>query len=163
MKRKLAIVFFTYLMACVNGPSVDKRLEGTKLPSFDLLLMDSLTKFNSNKLSDEKPVVLLFLSPTCPTCRAQTAAIISNMPAMKDIQFCIMTYVPLTEFKGFYKEFQLGKYSNVVVGIDYANFFIDYFKAELVPCIVIYNSKKRLKKFVVGSVECNVIKSIALN
>lgn len=162
--RNILFVFVSVaFIACGSGPSVDKKLEGTKLPPFSLLLMDSLTRFESNKLVAKKPVVLLFLSPTCPTCRAQTQDILSNIEALKDIQFCIMTYVSFTEFKSFYKEFQLEKYSNVVAGIDDANFFIDYFKAELVPCTAIYNNNKKLNKVLIGAVDYNRIKDIALD
>jgi len=163
MKRVLVIVLLISSTACFNGSSSRTGLEGTKLPSFNLLLMDSITQFDTGRLPDEQPVVLFFVSPDCPTCRAQTEAIIANMESLKDIQFCVLTYAPFSAFKRFYKEYHLEKYSNITAGVDYNNFFIDYFKAEVVPYTAIYNSKKVLKEVLIGAADCSKIRNIAID
>lgn len=144
-------------------PALKTGLEGKMLPSFNLLLADSVTTFNTANLPKNKPIVLFFFSPTCPYCRAQTEEIVKNIQSLKGVEFCILTFAPYSEFKSFYTEYKLDKYKNIIAGVDYANFFPDYFKAQSVPYTVFYNNKKQLKQVMLGKLDEKEIKALALN
>jgi len=89
--------------------------------------------------------------------------IIKNISSLKDIRFYVFTAWPFVEMKDFYRHYQLNKFPNVVVGLDYSNFFVDYFRAQGVPYMAIYGKDKKLKEAFVGNVYGKQIKEVAEN
>ncbi|HEX9512833.1 MAG TPA: thioredoxin fold domain-containing protein [Puia sp.] len=162
MKNIAILLLLASLSGCLGKAHEKTGLEGKPLPSFNLFLMDSTTYFNTNSIPTGKPIALFYFSPSCPYCRAQTEEIVEHMKKLKDINFYIFTTAPFTELKSFYDYYQLKKYPNVTVGLDYTSFFGNYFKAQGVPYMAIYNNNKRLKQVLVGKTEISVIKDIAL-
>jgi thiol-disulfide isomerase/thioredoxin len=158
MKSIALIVLIINLVSCFEPAPLKTGLEGTALPAFSLLLMDSTTRFNSSSLPADKPIVLFYFSPDCPYCRAQTESIISNIESLKDIQFCMLTYWDFGEIKDYYKKYKLNKYSNIVVGQDYSGFFGEHFKTQSVPYIAIYDKNKILTQVLIGNVGAKAIR-----
>jgi len=162
-KKLILVAVISGLTGCFEPPVMQPDREGAKLPSFDLLLLDSTTKYNTVKFDDKKPLVMLYMSPDCPYSRAQTEAIIKDMRSLEDIQFCLLTVAPLMQFKDFYKELQLEKYPNITAGVDYDDFFGKHFNVPGVPYMAIYNSDKKLKQVLIGQVDVNKIRDISKN
>ncbi|SRR5258708_8230062 len=160
--KKIAIIFlFAGLSGCYSKQPEKTGLEGKPLPSFNLFLADSATYFNTGSIPAGKPVVLLFFGPHCPYSRAQMEEIIEGMTILRDIRFYIFTTDQFEEMKSFYNEYRLYRYPNVTVGIDYTNFFGDYFKAKGVPYMAIYGKGKKLKEVFMGKVYGKQIKEAA--
>lgn len=160
--KKLAIIFLLAgLLGCYSREPVKTGLEEKPLPSFDLFLADSTTYFNTNSIPAGKPVVLLFFGPHCPYSQIQIEEIVKDMNILKNIRFYLLTTVQFEEMKRFYLEYQLHKYPNITVGIDYTNFFGDYFKAKGVPYTAIYGKEKKLKKAFSGAIHSKQIKGVA--
>jgi thiol-disulfide isomerase/thioredoxin len=150
------------LFGCINSPSVKSKLAGEALPSFNLLLIDSVTGFNTNNIPSGNAIVLYYFTPVCPFCRAQTEEIITEMKSLANIRFYFLTTFPFGKLKRYYDHYELKKYPNITVGQDYKYYFENHFKAQQVPYMVIYNKNKQLKNVVIGKVNISVIKKLAL-
>lgn len=160
--KKIAILFlFAGIAGCYDRKPVKTGLEGTTMPSFDLFLADSSTYFNTGNIAAGKPAALLFFGPHCHYSRMQTEEIIEDMNNIKDIQFYLFTMARFEEMKNFYNEYQLHRYSNITVGIDYTGFFGNYFKVQGVPYTAIYGKERKLKGVFSGVVYGKQIKKIA--
>ena len=142
-------------------PPVKTGFEGKSLPSFELLLSDSTTSLNTSDIPNGKPVVLLFFSPRCPFCRAEIGDILKNISELRSIRFYLLTNWPFRQFKGFYTYYQLSKYSNIVAGQDYKDFFLGHFKPIGVPFTMIYGKDMKLNKAFVGPVTAEQIKEVS--
>jgi len=164
MKNTILLLILAILSGCY-GPKTPLKtgLEGKALPAFNLLLTDSSTYVNTGNLPNSQPIVLFCFSPRCPYCRAQMDEIVGDMASLKGIRFYVLTTWPFAEMKDFYRHYQLNTFSNVVVGLDYTHFFVDYFKAEGIPYLAIYGRDKRLKGAFMGNVYSNQIKEVAGN
>jgi hypothetical protein len=147
---------------CHSQPPFKTGLEGTPLPSFDLMLADSISYFNTSAIPQGKVIILFSFETTCPYSRAQTSEIIKNLESLKNINFYMSCNNRYSEFKRFYDQYKLGEYPNILAGVDTALFFMRYFNAPQVPYIAVYTSDKKLKQVMVGKIKISTIKSVAL-
>jgi thiol-disulfide isomerase/thioredoxin len=161
---KLILVFAIFLILSCNSSQPTKTgLEGKTLPTFNLLLADSTTWFNTKNIPEGKPTVLISYSPRCPYCRAQMEEIVEDIDKLKEIQFYLITTYPFQEMKHFYAQYKLNKYNNIISGRDTANFLANYFEATAVPYLAIYGKEKKLKEVFVGKIYSSQIKKAAFN
>lgn len=162
MKLYIHLVTILFLSACQNNNPLKTGKEGKPLPQFSILLPDSVTYFNTKNLPKGKPVVMFLFSPRCPFCRAQMKAITEDINDLNEIQFLVLTPPPFNGMKNFYNEFQLGKYKNIITGIDTSNFFGSYFETVQVPYLAIYGKDKKLNESFLGKTYISQIKEIAM-
>jgi len=160
MKYISALFLLIYLCACKEQPPLKTGLEGKLLPSFNLLLNDSATYFNTGNIPTGKPIVLFYFSPKCPYCRTEMNEIIENINRLSNIHFYLITRFPFSEMKQFYTEYKLSQYSNITIGYDSKYFFGNYFQTPGVPYMAIYGLDKRLKKAYIGLVKSSDIKEV---
>lgn len=164
MRKQIYIaIILAGITSCLNRqPAIKTQLEGKLLPSFDVLLSDSITHFNTYKIPIGQPVVLFFFQPWCPYCKAQTETMLNHIESVKDIHFYMLTNSSYASFKQFYDKYKLNKYANITAGIDQSLTFSSYFKATSVPYQAIYGRNKLLKRVLIGSSDISLIKEIAL-
>jgi hypothetical protein len=143
-----------------NKPIVT-GLEGKQLPAFNILLPNGSSIINTLSDVGHQSIVLFYFSPQCPYCRNQMREIVDRISSLKSIKFYVFTSWPLKETQSFYKEYELYKYPNLVVGVDYNNFFKEHFKAQGVPYMAIYGKDKKLKQAFIGNVNTKQIKEVA--
>jgi thioredoxin-related protein len=163
MKRILISLLSFCLLSCYNNASKKNGLINTPIPDFNILLMDSMTHINTNKIPAGNPIIFLFFSPDCPYCKAQTEEIAANMNSFSDVKFYIISTFPFTEIRDYSNKYQLYKYQNVIVGQDYAFYFGNHFKPQGIPYMVIYTKEKKLKKILLGKIDANKIKEYIAN
>jgi len=162
-KIKIIIILFCVLFGCKSPQSKEiSGHEGKTLPSFELLLMDSITRLNTTNIPSGQPFVLFYFNPFCPYCRLQTKEIIDNIKSLNSIRFYLLSNYSFGNIKDYYNHFHLNQYTNISVGQDNDAYFGNYFKAIYVPYIAIYTKDKRLKQVLVGKVSSSLIKDIAL-
>lgn len=161
MKRLILFIVITSLAACFGRKPEKTGLEGKSMPSFNLLLADSNTRFNTGSIPSGEPVVLFYFGPHCPYSRSQMEEIIEEMSILKNIHFYIFTITPFSEMKDFYNHYQLYKFKNITVGIDSAIFFKSYFEAPGVPYMAIYGKEKKLNKVFMGKIYGRQIRDAA--
>lgn len=151
------------LLGCFgHQPTMTTGLEGKPLPTFNLLLTDSMTKIKTDNIPTGSPIVLFYFSPYCPYCKAQTETMINNMKSMQNIRFYFLSSFPLPLIRQYAEYYKLDKFSNIIVGQDYENYFGIYFKVPGVPYMAIYGKDKLLIQSLVGNVGYNLVKDIAL-
>jgi thiol-disulfide isomerase/thioredoxin len=157
----ISFLIVTQISSCSQQKStIVTGLEGKKMPSFNLLLMDSVTHLNTTNIAQGTPTVLFYFSPYCPYCKAQAKDIIKNINSVSNIRFYLLSNFPFPDVKKYYSA--LKKYSNITVTQDLDNFFGDYFHTPGVPFIAIYDKNKNLKKAFIGNVPTDIIRTVAL-
>ena len=127
------------------------------LPSFDLLLSDSLTHINTKDVKEGKPVALLYFSPDCEHCQEETKSILDHMDSLRDVQFYFITNDALERIRIFVSAFLLNKYSNITVGWDNQFLFPRQFKGAAPPYLVMYDRKLKQIGVFNGEVEAGKI------
>lgn len=159
MKHYIALLLLVSLYGCFDKEAIKTGLEGKPLPSFSLLLPDSVTYLNTNSIPSGRPIALFYYGPYCPYSRAQMEIIINNMSVLKDIQFYVFTSYPFHDMKKFSDDYHLNKYPNITAGRDDKRFFSEYFQVPGVPYLAVYDKNKRLKRAFIGQVYSKQIKS----
>ena len=149
------------LYHCSDKTPSKTGLEGKSLPSFSILLPDSLTYFNTKNEAPGKPVVLFYFGPYCRYSQAQMREIIKNINGLQGIRFFALTSSQFVDMKKFYTAYNLNRYPNITVGVDYTNFFSSYFKATAVPYMAIYDKNMKLNEVFSGGIYSWKIKEVA--
>jgi len=149
------------LISCFDPPKVKVKLEGRPMPSFDLLLQDSVTRLNTDSIREGNPVILFYFNPDCPYCKAQITDILNHISIFKGVQFYLFTSYQYKDLEDFYKRYHLKDYPNITVAVDYSNFFSTHFPVDAVPYLAIYDKEKKLKRILVGNHNVDSIRQIA--
>jgi len=152
------------LMSCYGRVKpVKSGFEGKPMPVIDLLSIDSSTHYSTKDISEGKPTLLFAFETWCPYCKAQTQSLISNPDVFKDVNIYMVCNSQFSQFRKFYNDYKLSKYSNIKIGIDYNHTFANYFKSADVPYMAVYDKNKNLKEIRIGKTSITTIKKIALN
>lgn len=161
MKNTIALLLIFAYCGCIDRNRMTTGLERKPMPSFDLLLYDSVTRLNTNSIPEGKPIVLFSFGPDCPFCREEMKDIVDNYKQLQGIRFYAFTSAHFRDMKRFYAFCGLQKQKNIIVGIDSANFFSGYYGTPGVPYLAIYDPQKRLKRALLGKITIDLIKEIA--
>ncbi len=124
-------------------------------------MLDSINYLNTNDIPKGKPVILFYLSPHCPYCKAQLTEIIEQIQNLKNINIYVFSTTGLDEMRKIYVQYRLDKYKNIKAGVDHTYFFWKYFKVSGVPYIAIYDKDKKLIEAYLGNISVKHIKKVA--
>ena len=163
MKVLLLFLVLESIISCQGeAPALQtgKGIEERSLPTFDILLMDSITKVNTGKILGGKSIVLFFFGPNCPYCQALSKDIIIHIDKFKNERIFLLSSAPFREIKTYDTLFKLNKYPNITIGQDYTGAFFNYFKGKGIPYLVIYDKNKNYKQTVLGRVGADSILTI---
>jgi len=156
MKKIYQLVLVGCLLGCTNGVK-NQDSQFATLPSLNLLLLDSVTKINTQNVANAKRTILMYVSPDCEHCHNMTTELLKNIHLFRDVQIYMLSPLALTDLKEFYNSFHLGDYKNIIVGRDYGFAFDKIFNAPTFPCTVIYNKDKKLVKMYRGEISIDKI------
>src|SRR5438552_502399 len=104
MKNMIKIALLLCVSGCLQNPPMKTGLEGRRLPSFSILLMDSTTRLNTDSIDSGKPFVMFYFGPDCPYCRAEIRDIIQHNAQFNNIKFYLVTAYPFSDVKRFVNE-----------------------------------------------------------
>ena len=150
MKRVLPYMLLSAIMSC-HLKFENNRISGySKLPSLNLLYTDSLTVFNTNKIPEGNPTILIYFSPDCEHCQAETQDLLTNMNSLKNVQLYFITTATIIELKKYCQDFHFEQYNNIIAAKDYQYDFYRIYKVTSFPYLVIYNENKELVKLYKG-------------
>lgn len=158
----LVSIGWIIFMAFRAPTKVKTGLEGRLLPSFHLLLPDSVTWLDTKDIPTGKPFVMVGFSPYCIHCQAEMRDIVKNIALFGDTTIYFVTDFPYSDMKKFYDVFHLKKHPTIVTARDSSDAFMHFFKARSIPYIAIFDAKKRLKEVIPGEMKAEMLsKSLA--
>jgi hypothetical protein len=154
MKPILLSSCLLLMLSC--GLKKDKlQADISTLPSFDMLLMDSVTMINTKEIPTGNPILFIYFRPDCPHCQEEAKELVTNINALKKFRIYFLAGGPFEDVKNFCIQFHLDQYKNISVVNDYNHSFKQVFKPELVPYIALYNGHKQLIKIYNAEVPVN--------
>ena len=157
MKSLINIVFLVVPGMVALGACRLRQSHRAELPSFNLLLPDSVTIFNTASMEGGKPSLFIFFSPDCEHCQEETISIIKHMDELKDVNLCFVTIDPFVQMKSFVKFYKIARYPNVVIGRDYTYYFADHYKINTTPYMVLFDYDKKQRAIFAGEVAISQI------
>jgi thioredoxin-related protein len=143
------LVFISFLLVSIvgktqNAPTEPPYKRFPTVPPIQLLLGDSITKYNKENIPSKKPVLIMLFSPDCNHCQHTAEEMYQNREALKDIHIVMATLLSLSEMNAFMKKYKLNEMKNVVAGKD-VNFVLPPFYAiKNFPYMAMYNKKGNL-------------------
>lgn len=148
--KGLHFLLLLVIIGCQSRTPLKSNFIGRPLPSFSVLLTDSVTYVNPASIANNNSTILYYLRPDCPFCRAEMQTILDDIKQLQNVNLLVFTNSSLKEMKSFYTHFNLNKYPNVFAGIDYSNFFENFFRVQSVPYIAVFGKDKRLNNIFIG-------------
>ncbi len=110
--------------------------------------------YTYEQLSKNKPVVLIYFSPTCDHCKEFTEAMLKRINKLQDKQFVMISYENLKEVKAFDDRYKLSGHQNIKVGSEGYTFVVQkYYNIQRFPFVAEYDKTGRLKKIIRGDVD----------
>ncbi len=162
--KKLVIVFLIILkMNSVHAQELDTippyQKDSSHLPEFTVLKTDS-TYTNDKKIPLNKPVVIIYFSPTCGHCQITAQEFGEKMKTMRDIYFVWVAYNhPLAEIKEFADKFNLQQFNNTMIGRLNDYYLPSYYRIKFTPFMALYNKEHHLlHTYEQGTEADNIIK-----
>lgn len=140
-------------MLCINNIQAQKT-DVKGIPPYRLLTKDS-TYITPANLKKDKPVMIIYFSPDCTHCQHLTFEMKEEFDkekkkkdnTLRNTQIVMATWTQLQEIQIFYKEFELAKYPNIVVGTEGTTYVMQrYYQVKSTPYIAIYSKAGKLVK-----------------
>lgn len=116
------------------------------LPAIELLLNDSVTKYNVATITGNRPVILLFFNTTCDHCQTFAASLRKEQEHLTDIDIIMASTEELSQITRFQNQYFLIELQNLIIGKDFASAGISTFQFESYPFCALYNEKHKFIK-----------------
>ena len=114
------------------------------IPEFCLpQVVDSLLLCNT-QLTQDNPVILMYLHPECDFCHAKAQQIQQNVVEARDIQIVLVSYAERDSLIKFVETYNLVDIPNVVVLMDPQLLLYDRLRMKSIPTSYIYDRQHRL-------------------
>jgi thioredoxin-related protein len=140
---------FIVLLFSISCTGIFNRRNG--IPDFNILMLDSVTVLNTNKIPEGEPIAMVFFYPDCDHCQEQIEEIIEHMDSLKNIRFYFISIASINSMRSFRDYYKLSQYSNVILGRDYLFSFPKYFEANTTPYTVISDKYKKIQLILKGN------------
>jgi thiol-disulfide isomerase/thioredoxin len=164
MKQASILLLVILIGSCSNKKRqiIKTGLEGETMPAIELIAPDSVSRIYTQNIALGKPTILFAFEPWCPYCKAQTRSMLAQIKKLQNINIYMLCTSPYSQFKSFYKKYELEKYPNIKAGVDYKTSFAKYFHPLGIPYLAIYSDQKKLKEVLAGKNFIGTIKEAAL-
>lgn len=141
------VLFFLVSVVLCAGAAAQQNKKTTIAP-FKIQLVNGKT-FTYQQLQKNKPVVLVYFSPTCEHCLRFTEAMLKRKKDLAGKQIVMVTYLPLEQVKPFVDQYHLDDYPNIKVGTEGYSFIVrKYYDVQNFPFAVVYDQAGKLTKIV---------------
>lgn len=137
------ILFFLLVIISVVTLA-QKAVSINSYPKFNILLIDS-TRFKSNELKKNTPLILIYFAPDCYHCRSFIGNFMGAIKQFSQTQIVLVSHVTISELKKFSKDFSLNTYPNIKIGTEGTSFYLpSYFKIGNFPFTALYDKAGKL-------------------
>jgi hypothetical protein len=82
------------------------------------------------------------------------------MDILQDVRFLLLSVAYFYDVKVYEEKYQLKKYDNITLGLDYSNIFLSYYGIDRIPFLVIYDKEKKIKRANLGPLPIDTIRAI---
>ena len=128
-----------------------------KIPSFNILELDSSTWFTEKQLPANKPTVIVYFSPDCGHCQMTAKEWVNDIDKVKDVELVWVSYHTISQIKDFADTYGLSHFNNVVFGRDVNYYFVPYYKIPSTPFMAVYDKKGKFLKAYEGGTNAETI------
>jgi len=92
--------------------------------------------------------MIIYFAPDCSHCQRLMYELKPEMKAFKNVQVIMITFVQqLKAIQVFYRDFDLKKYPNFIVGTEYPTYKVQqYYQVRTTPYIALYDKDGKLVK-----------------
>jgi thioredoxin-related protein len=105
--------------------------------------------YTYEQLKKNKPVILIYFSPTCDHCKTFTEAMLKRINKLQNNQLVMISYEDIKEVKTFDDDYKLSSHENIKVGSEGYTFVVQkYYNIQHFPFVVEYDKNGKLKKII---------------
>jgi thioredoxin-related protein len=140
----LFLIFVATTVFAQKAPVLPAFKRYPTLPSLQLVLSDSSTKYTLENVPKKKKVLLMIFSPDCEHCQHEAEQIVASKEALKDIHIIMATTLPIYKMQAFSEKFGLDKMENVVIAKDPYYLLPGFYEIRTLPFAALYNKKGAL-------------------
>ncbi len=110
--------------------------------------------YTYQQLPKNKPVILIYFSPTCDHCKVFTENMLKRINKFKDDQLVMMSYEDIKEVKSFDDIYKLSSHQNIKVGSEGYTFIVQkYYNIQRFPFVAEYDKYGNPKKIIRGDLK----------
>jgi thiol-disulfide isomerase/thioredoxin len=149
------------LSICISGVRAQTENEppykkSPTVPAFNLLAIDS-TIITKDKLTTNKPTMIMYFNPGCEHCQHQMEDLIAHKEELKDIQIVMATYAPMPELAEFIAKYKVAEFPNIRIGRDTKYMMQPFFKIGGLPYQALYDANEKLITTYEGNVKIETL------
>ena len=146
IKTMKKLIFFLSFIIVAGCTQAQNKAKIQNIPSYKILIADSTYRTQAN-LKKNEPVMIIYFSPDCSHCQQLMYDMKGQMKDFSKIQIVMITDAMYKLVKGFYRDFGISQYPNIIVGTEQNSYaIINYYDVKMTPYIAIYNHKGKLVK-----------------
>ncbi|PWV44526.1 thioredoxin family protein [Chitinophaga sp. S165] len=159
--KQLLLLFALGLASCTLAPYADNAPKDPKaLPPIVLLKGDTVSKFSSDSLVKGRPTLLYFYGPGCLQCDTFSRKLLDSIDLVKDVNLLFISAGSFHEVKTYQQKYNVERFSNVKLGLDYNNAFIKFYGGVALPLLVFYDRNQQIKRANYGPMTMDTIRGI---
>lgn len=159
--KQLLLLFTLALGSCAQAPSADNMPQDPKaMPPIVLLRGDTVSKFSTDSLAAGRPTLLYFYGPGCLPCDTMSRTMVGAMDSLRDVNILFLSAGSFHEVKVYQEKYDVEKYPNVQLGLDYNNAFIRYYGGAGFPLLIFYDRDRQIKRAHYGVMPLDTVRAI---
>ncbi|MDR0834765.1 MAG: thioredoxin family protein [Candidatus Symbiothrix sp.] len=156
------VIFFILFLGIHSVSKIkDKQLAKENIQIFKPFCAQNIvtsTEFCTNSLLN-KPIIVMFMHPECDFCQEEIKQLKENQEKLKNVYILLITSAPIKQAQKFYEDQELFQLTNVQFLSDENTKLSDYFDANVIPSIFVYNNKLKLVHKCIGEIKIETLLS----
>jgi len=105
--------------------------------------------YTYDKLKKNKPVILIYFSPTCDHCKTFTEAMLKRINNLQHSQIIMISYEDIKEVKAFDDAYKLSSHQNIKIGSEGYTFVVQkYYNIQHFPFVAEFGKNGKLEKMI---------------
>ena len=143
MLKNLLFVLCVFLF--INVSAQENR---TAIAPFKIRLVNG-EGYTYKQLQKDKPVILIYFSPTCDHCKTFTEAFLKRISKLQQSQVVMISYENIKAVQAFDSAYHLSGHNNIKIGSEGYTFVVQkYYNIQHFPFVAEFDKNKKLKKII---------------
>ncbi|MCF3112176.1 thioredoxin fold domain-containing protein [Niabella sp. CC-SYL272] len=138
-----------FFLLCCAGVAFSQK-DRAAIPPFKIRLTNG-DGFTYEQVDKNKPLMLIYFSPSCEHCKAFTEALLKQKTKWANKQIVMISYVHIREVQAFDRMYHLSEHPDIKIGSEGQTFIVQqYYQIQQFPFVVLFNKQGRLTKMIRG-------------